>query len=98
MICQPVVEGVGLALPPLVPAQVDHPPRMGRGPAQDHVGGLVGAGVIHHVDPQPVRGIFEAEEAVDGRPDDGALVPRRDHHRDTGEKEAAGVEMVMPAV
>jgi hypothetical protein len=43
-------------------------------------GGVVGAGVVDHVDPQPVAGVVERHELVDGGAEHGGLVPRRHQH------------------
>ena len=93
---QPVVERGRLALTAPVPPQRYDPPgvlgRLGRG----HLRGGVGAGVIHHHNPQRVRRVVELHQPVHRGADDRRLVPGRDDDRDPGEERRA-LCVVQPA-
>src|SRR5664280_2719445 len=95
---QTVVEGVGLALAALLAAHVHHVARVLGNLGLDDLRGVVGAGVVDHADAQPVTWVVEEHEPIDGRTDDGLLVPRRDEDGGAGEVVADPAVVVVPRV
>jgi hypothetical protein len=82
-----VIERVRLALAADLAAQVEHPAgacvcQILGGLGEHDIGGLVGARVIHDVDPQPVLRVVERHQSVDGCPDHEPFVPGGHDHRD----------------
>ena len=91
---EPFVERVRLALAPDAGAHVEHAARVQRRAVADDIRGRVGARVVHDHDAQPLLGIVHAQETIDGRPDDGGLVPGRDEDRCPGQEWLARPDVV----
>ena len=92
-----MVEGMGLALAPVLASKVHDVARVLEHLGLDHVGGVVGGGVVDDVDPEPVEGVVQLHQPVDRRADDQPLVPGRDEDGRAG-KVVVDLVVVVDAV